>query len=78
MSSAYSRIARSEENLRARLMWLLERARVEAEARRYPSAVAAVELALDERPERALSQKLLHRHRDLKLIADRFSFHRRF
>jgi len=54
-----------DEHLRERIAWLIERARHENGEGRYPNAVVAVDLALDENPESALAQKLIHSNRDL-------------
>jgi hypothetical protein len=54
-----------DEHLRERVAWLLDRAREENGAGRYPNAVVAVDLALEENPESAMAQKLIHSNRDL-------------
>jgi hypothetical protein len=58
---------RAEEQLRDRVGWLIERARQENREGRYPRAVVAVDLALDENPESAVVQKLIHTNRELFL-----------
>ena len=54
-----------EEQLRCRVGWLIDRARRENRDGRYPTAVVAVDLALDENPESAVVQKLIHSNREL-------------
>jgi hypothetical protein len=52
---------------RRRVGALIERAEREFAAGHFPIAVAALDLALDEKPESAIAQKIVHRHRDLLL-----------
>ena len=54
-----------DEHVRERVGWLIERAQRENRAGRYPAAVVAVDLALDENPESAVAQKLIHSNREL-------------
>jgi tetratricopeptide (TPR) repeat protein len=54
-----------EEEVRERVTWLIERARHENREGHYPVAVVAIDLALDENPESAVTQKLIHSHREL-------------
>jgi hypothetical protein len=56
---------RADEQLRDRVGWLIDRARQENRDGRYPTAVVAVDLALDENPESAVVQKLIHSNREL-------------
>ncbi len=56
---------RSDEQLRDRVGWLIDRARRAAREGHYPTAVVAVDLALDENPESAVAQKLIHSNREL-------------
>ena len=58
---------RADEQLRDRVGWLIDRARQENREGRYPRAVVAVDLALDENPESAVVQKLIHSNRELFL-----------
>jgi hypothetical protein len=54
-----------DDSVRRRLTWLMDRARNENQRRHHSTAVVAVDLALDERPDSATAQKLIHRNRDL-------------
>ncbi|HTE51428.1 MAG TPA: hypothetical protein VK698_11330 [Kofleriaceae bacterium] len=54
-----------DDHVRERVGWLIERAERENREGRYPSAVVALDLALDENPESAVAQKLIHSNRDL-------------
>jgi hypothetical protein len=54
-----------DEQVRERVTWLIDRAQSENREGRYPNAVVAVDLALDENPESAVAQKLIHTHREL-------------
>jgi hypothetical protein len=56
---------RADEQLRDRVGWLIDRARRENREGRFPTAVVAVDLALDENPESAVVQKLIHSNREL-------------
>lgn len=55
----------ADEQVRERVTWLIDRAQSENREGRYPNAVVAVDLALDENPESAVAQKLIHTHREL-------------
>jgi hypothetical protein len=55
----------ADDLVRERVGWLIERARLENLAGHFPVAVVAVDLALDENPESAVAQKLIHSNRDL-------------
>lgn len=54
----------SDESLRHRVSWLLERAESECVAGDNDAAITALDLALDEQPDSAVAQKLIHRHID--------------
>jgi hypothetical protein len=56
-----------DERCRRRISALLDRATAASRAGHHPLAVTALDLALDEEPDSAVSQKLIHRHRDLIL-----------
>jgi hypothetical protein len=47
--------------------WLIERAEAECVSGDLEAAIIALELALDERPDSAVAQKLIHRHGDTLL-----------
>ena len=55
----------ADDLVRERVGWLLERARLENLAGHFPVAVVAIDLALDENPESAVAQKLIHSNREL-------------
>jgi hypothetical protein len=54
----------SDESLRRRVSWLIERAENECVAGNHDAAITALDLALDEQPDSAIAQKLIHRHLD--------------
>ncbi len=54
-----------DQRTRRRVSALIERAGAEYEAEHYSTAVTALDLALDERPDSAISQKLIHSNREL-------------
>jgi hypothetical protein len=54
-----------DDALRARLGWLLDRAREASERGQHAVAVTAVDLMLDEQPDSALAQKTLQGHREV-------------
>lgn len=56
-----------EARTRRRVGALIERAEAEIRDSQFVNAVIAVDLALQEAPESAVAQKVIHRHRDLLL-----------
>ena len=54
----------SDESLRQRLLWLIDRAESECVAGDDDAAITALDLALDEQPDSAVAQKLIHHHLD--------------
>ena len=54
-----------DEVVKARISWLIERARLESQAGRYAVAVVAIDLALEEHADSAVAQKLIHSNREL-------------
>jgi len=65
LDRATARHGAGEDKLRDRVGWLIDRARRENQAGHYPIAVVAADLALDENPESAVTQKLIHSNREL-------------
>ena len=56
-----------DERTRRRVIGLIERAELEMRNSQFSRAVIAADLALQEGPESAVAQKIIHRHRDLLL-----------
>jgi hypothetical protein len=54
-----------DEAIRARVGWLINRARSENDAGHFPIAVVAIDLALEQHPDSAVAQKLIHSNRDV-------------
>ena len=57
--------AEGEDLTRARVGWLIERARRAHDEHHHAVAVLAIDLALDEDPASAVAQKLIHSHHEL-------------
>lgn len=56
--------ATGEQAVKARVGWLIDRARSENRAGHFPVAVVAIDLALEQHPDSAVAQKLIHSNRD--------------
>ena len=54
-----------DDAIKARVGWLINRARSEHGAGHFPMAVVAIDLALEQDPESAVAQKLIHSNRDV-------------
>jgi|GEM_PF-3202274 len=54
-----------EDHLRRRVTGLIKRAELESRLGQHATAIVALDLALDESPDSAVAQKVVHRHRDL-------------
>ncbi len=54
-----------DDRIRRRVAALIDRAQAAMSQGHASTAVVAVDLALDEKPESAIAQKIIHRHRDL-------------
>ncbi len=54
-----------DDAIKARVGWLINRARSEHGAGHFPMAVVAIDLALEQHPESAVAQKLIHSNRDV-------------
>jgi hypothetical protein len=53
-----------EQAVKARVGWLIDRARSENRAGHFPVAVVAIDLALEQHPDSAVAQKLIHSNRE--------------
>ena len=54
-----------EDAIKARVGWLINRARSENQAGHFPVAVVAIDLALEQHPDSAVAQKLIHSNREV-------------
>jgi hypothetical protein len=54
-----------DDAIKARVGWLINRARSEQDAGHFPMAVVAIDLALEQHPDSAVAQKLIHSNRDV-------------
>ena len=54
-----------EDAVKARVGWLINKARSENRAGHFPVAVVAIDLALEQHPDSAVAQKLIHSNREI-------------
>jgi len=54
-----------DDHIRRRVSGLIKRGELESRLGQHTTAVVALELALDESPDSAVAQKVVHRHKDL-------------
>jgi hypothetical protein len=54
-----------DDSVKARVGWLINRARSENHAGHFPVAVVAIDLALEQHPDSAVAQKLIHSNREV-------------
>ncbi len=57
--------ALGEDAVKARVGWLISKARSENQAGHFPVAVVAIDLALEQHPDSAVAQKLIHSNREV-------------